>query len=445
MKFIQNNPSWDSTKIPKEDYKIKEELESLFVQCKGTEKKDWITYDEFEKIVKKISKKDDSGIKSILRRLHALGISLWYEDMKENNMLILNPEWICNGIYSIINWVHDHERYDITFDEFSDVFVSDKERYSIGNYNFLFELMEKYELAYKDEHNEKKLIIPHLLKEDCPSALPEMNAFESLSIRFTSDDVLPDHTISRFIVRKNGDIKKVNEEEMVWRYGVVLENKAGNIGLIEERKNSITVSVRGPDRTDYITMIRDSFIEIFETYRTDKPDVEYKLRLYGDNAATSEIREIWLEDETIREYLKNDRPYYDPKKNRDYPMKEPASEYGITVNVVVNVFIKKYHKQNIELQRGLNDLIHELRENGHQEEAADIEGLIKAVKEDNSLEDENDIKASGFMNKVKRFLKKVNDENSTLNKIVTGIRDGAEIVGEIAKAYNNTAKLLGLS
>ena len=157
------------------------------------------------------------------------------------------------------------------------------------------------------------------------------------------------------------------------------------------------------------------------------------------------IREIWLEDETIREYLENDRLYYDSKKNRDYPIKEPAGEYGITVNVVVNVFINEYHKQNIELQRALNDLIRELKKNGHQEEASDVKEIAEAVKEDNRLEDENDIKASGFLNKVKRFLNKVNDENSTLHKIVTGIKDGAEIVGEIAKAYSNTVKLLGLS
>ncbi len=490
LNFIQNHPSWDSTKIPKEDYQIKQELENLFSK-KGTEKKDWITYNDFEGIVKKISQKDDAGIKSILRRLNALGIGLWYENMKENNTLILNPEWVCNGIYSIVNWVNNHKRYAITIDEFSevfaskqeggqylnlfnsdefsDVFASEQERYPKEKFGFLFELMEIYELAYKDERSEvNRIIIPHLLREDCPSGLPNMNSYETLSIRFTSDDLLPENIISRFIVRNNEEIKRVDEEDMVWRYGVVLENEKGNTGLIEEIKNSITVSVKGPDKTEYITRIWDSLAAIFDTYKAVKPNIEYKLRLYGDNDETSKIRGIWLKDEKVKNYLKNDKPYYDDEANREYNMKELVRGFGIMVNNITvsegskidnlaigngnnqsvqNIVFNsaEYHNLNIELQGNLNDLIEVLKENGHQEEAADVEGIAKAVKEKNSLEDKDEIKASGIMNRVKRFLGKANDENSTLNKIVTGIKDGAEIVGEIVKAYNSTAKLLGLS
>ena len=42
----------------------------------------------------------------LLKDLHALGISLWYDSMEQYQTLILNPEWISEGVYKIINWVN---------------------------------------------------------------------------------------------------------------------------------------------------------------------------------------------------------------------------------------------------------------------------------------------------------------------------------------------------
>lgn len=65
--------------------------------------------------------------------------------------------------------------------------------------------MKYYEIAY--ESRDKNLIIPNLLPIDRPSTLPEFPDDKSLIVRYISEiELLPD-TISRFIVRHNGEIK----------------------------------------------------------------------------------------------------------------------------------------------------------------------------------------------------------------------------------------------
>jgi hypothetical protein len=344
------------------------------------------------------------------------------------------------------------------------VFDSELDRYPEEKHEFLFELMIKYELAYRDKHDEKRLIIPHLLQEDSPAVLPEMSPFETLSIRFTSDNVLPEHTISRFIVQNNEEIQRKDEKDVVWRYGVVLENKEGNIGLIEEKRNSIIVSVKGNKKTEYIQKIQKSLIAIFESYKTDMPDVEYQLMLHGTDKETSQLKTIWLKDKTIRNYLKNDRPYYDDEENSEYSIEKSAKEYGIEKerNIVKNTFngpveihghgafsegstfnITEYHDRNIELQGTLNNLIDMLKENKHQEEAAEIEGIVKAVDNISNLKEPNAIKKSGVMNRVKQFLEDLTDENSSLNKKLNQIKGGVKLIKNLVIAYNVIAPMFG--
>jgi len=50
-----------------------------------------------------------------LKDLHYLGVSLWYADMDEYETLVLNPEWISQGVYRIINWVSKGASQNVVF------------------------------------------------------------------------------------------------------------------------------------------------------------------------------------------------------------------------------------------------------------------------------------------------------------------------------------------
>ena len=216
--YIKNNPSWNQQIIPANYYTVKEELEKRFVRGEKQKGEEHITKKEFERIAKE-HKVDDTD--QLLKDLGALGVSLWYEDMKEFDTLVLNPEWISHGVYKIINWVSEEAKPSLTLDDFARVFKEDANRYPSDKHEFHFELMKRYELAYETAKG-KNLIIPHLLKEDRPKELPDFPVGESLMLRYKAEQPLPPNTISRFIVRHNQEIKKDKQEYLAWRYRVVL-------------------------------------------------------------------------------------------------------------------------------------------------------------------------------------------------------------------------------
>jgi len=80
--------------------------------------------------------------------------------MDEYETLVLNPEWISQGVYRIINWVSNAQTHTLTLGCFAKVFA-DNARYPADRHQFLFNLMKHYELAYETTGG-SRLVIPHL-------------------------------------------------------------------------------------------------------------------------------------------------------------------------------------------------------------------------------------------------------------------------------------------
>ena len=242
--YIKNNPSWNSLEIPANYFNVKKVLEQRF----ENKKDEYINIEEFKKIAQR---NGADNLERLLESLHALGICLRYKNMADFDTLVLNPEWISQGVYKIINWVHNQGKHSINICDFSTVFEDEAARYPEDKHPFLFKLMERFELAYETE-KKNCLIIPHLLHEDRPKILPDFPVGDSLMLRYKAELPLPPNTISRFIVRHNEEMKK-DSESLVWRYGVVLEDGNGSIALVRESKeHMITVSVKGAKRTVYL-------------------------------------------------------------------------------------------------------------------------------------------------------------------------------------------------
>ena len=127
--YIVNNPSWENQVIPKSYYKVKEELEKCFTNNKNEKAQEQITKEAFDVIAKKHEIEDSERL---LQDLHALGVSLWYKGMEKYNTLILNPEWISDGVYQIINRVHDHKTHEISLSDFKRVFAKEKDKKTLS-------------------------------------------------------------------------------------------------------------------------------------------------------------------------------------------------------------------------------------------------------------------------------------------------------------------------
>lgn len=264
---IYNNPSWNQQTIPKNYFRVKAELEQFFDKANQTQRKEHITKKEFEAIAQKHEVKNPQ---SLLEALHALGVSLWYQNMEQYDTLVLNPEWISHGVYQIINWANNQGKHELHLSEFTKIFKLNAQRYPKRHHKFLFELMKHFELAYETEQTDG-LIIPHLLNEDRPKELPNFPVGESLMLRYKTEQPLPPNTISRFIVRHHKEIKRDSRQSWVWRYGAVLTPEKSTLALVREYSQEISVSVKGQGKTNTISQLRDTLNDIFASYKSQVP------------------------------------------------------------------------------------------------------------------------------------------------------------------------------
>lgn len=324
-RYIINHPSWSNQRIPLSYYNVKERLETIFAENKNKNRREHITKKEFENIANQYA---ISNIDGLIKDLHALGISLCYKDMEGFDMLILNPEWISHGVYKIVNWAHNHRKYMLYISDFNNIFREEYVRYPSSKYDFFFMLMKYYELAYETEEI-KSLIIPQLLNEDRPSKLPEFPVGESLMLQYKVDQPLPLNTISRFIVRYNMIIKKENNNFLVWRYGVVLEDK-NTIALIREEDRSISVSVKGENKILFFSQLRSTLNMIFATYKSMRPDLQYSIKMFAEISEN-----IWLSERKILNYTKaNQFKYYDDESQTYINIPDVINLYNIPVNMI---------------------------------------------------------------------------------------------------------------
>ena len=457
--------------LPANWVKVKKKLERRFAENPEIE---YINISEFIQIAKNNGTNDPS---QLLKFLNNLGICFHYENMGDFDTLVLNPEWISHGIYSIINWVREQGGHSISITDFSDIFENNVIRYPEDKYQFLYDLMKRYELAYETEKRDC-LIIPHLLHEDRPDTLPDFSGSESLKFRYKAEQPLPPNSISRFIVRHNKEIKKEEKKFLVWRYGVVLEDGNGSIALVREWENErmITIWVKGKNKTAYQDKLKETlnyiFDDIFKSNESEKPELQYGIirsepipdkgeKLLPINLNVTRIKDdISLPADHIVTHVIKNIPFLDPITKQLIDLEPTAKAFNINVfnlytphfttyhgeNVTVDNSTQtfNFHNCNIDLQGNLKDLAGVLKRKGEIEDAEILEDAVEALSEVEQCKTPEEIKKKGIPNKLKRIAEDLGDKNSKLYKTVKGIKHGISIAQDIAKGYNDIAQWVGL-
>jgi len=284
---VKGNPTWNKQVITTQHHKIKNSLREHFNKTDSPH----ISRETFDDIAK-ICGVPGELIEGVLQDLHALGICLWYnsDDMQNNKNLVLNPDWITEGIYKIINIGRKVNRrrrkYSLTVKNGVRILQnSEKYTYSPDMVQFLFELMRVYELAYFRNEDYNLIYVPLILSVDEPHNLPNFfDAQDILTMSFDVEKFLPPDLISRLIVHRS-EYDEIYDEEFLWRKGAVLWHENDTFALIREIDRSIIVKVVGVKKTWYISALRESLQTIFDNYRGIRPDLKYKV-IYPEDKKT---------------------------------------------------------------------------------------------------------------------------------------------------------------
>ena len=238
--------------LPLPWFNIKEKLEDL--------DKDYIPYEQYESLCEAEGVKEEDKQRILIRLLNDLGIVLnFQDDPRLEDTHVLNPEWVTNGVYKILNdrnlIIEDRGILTISILKR----ILDKKRYPAHKHLFIIGMMRKFELCF-DIEADKQFLIPDIL----PKEEPYTGEWENTLAFEYHYPVLPGSIISRFIVRMNHYIHKTT----YWRSGVVLVHE-GNLALVkadrEDKMIKIRVKGKASTKRNLLTAIRSQFDCIHET------------------------------------------------------------------------------------------------------------------------------------------------------------------------------------
>ena len=336
---LRTNPTWCSQEMPAAAYRIKEELRDHF-EKKQT---DLIERDEFYKIAIRCNAVSDD-YDSILGDLHILGICFRYKFASASETVVLNTAWITDGIYKIIRWGDREDKHVLTLDDGAQIFRSaeDKKRYPEDRIKFLFELMCEYELAFfkeaKQPNDPKEVVVPLLLPADRPKEMPKSSTEESLIMHFGVQKVLPPNIVPRLVVKRHSDFEDI-PDSMRWRKGALLHYRRGKAeALVVEDARTVTVTVKGPDRTPYIAELRNTLRSIFRSYKGLSPDLFYKL-IVPDEPIQG--KPFFVKESTLKMYDQRGRPILNENTGEDVPTEPTMEAYRMKRTEVFICYARK--------------------------------------------------------------------------------------------------------
>ena len=276
-------------------FKVKSQLESM--------EENYISYEQYETFCKNENIYGYESQSTLLSFLNDLGIVVHFDDLVLKETNIINPRWLTEGVYNIINSRQLAENKGI-LKKSALKQIFEPQKYPERKHDYIIALMKKFELCYGID--DETVLIPDLLQVQ----EPHVDFGYETALKFIIHyDFLPRSVLPRFIVNMHRDIKN----QLQWRTGVVLEDKDFNSTAVvkaDHEAGSIYIYVNNGQKRDYFSAIlailrriNKSFEKLKTTELIPMPDapgitVDYK-------------HLIRLEEEGIEFYLpgESDKKY----------------------------------------------------------------------------------------------------------------------------------------
>jgi internalin A len=247
--------------FPASWFSIKDKLSNI--------KKNFLSFEEYRKQCARLGEKDNTAQSALAGYLHNLGIALNYkDDPRLQDTHVLNPHWVTNGIYKILNSENlEKKKGEIHLQDLRRIL--DARKYPSNMHRFIFDLMKKFELCFTFPDDDCHYLIPELLDKQQPEEAESFKPEECLNFQYHYP-VLPEGLLPRFIVRTHW----LSEGQFRWRTGVILQFE-GNRALVKADviDKKVFISIKGsPISTRrLLAIIRSDFERIHRDIRNLHP------------------------------------------------------------------------------------------------------------------------------------------------------------------------------
>jgi internalin A len=214
--------------------------------------------------------------------LHDLGVCLHFqEDPLLKHTLILTPAWATTAVYRVLDTPKVREGLGrFTREDLKETWTGEY----ADKVDELLQLMKRFKLCYEIPGLPDTYLAPHLLSTNQP-AYGWADA-ENLQLRYEYD-FMPKGILTRFIVEMH---RFVEQQTLVWRAGVVLNNGESRAEVIEyyrPQKGEIRIRASGIRKRDFLTVVGHELDKIHATYER----LNYK-KLIPCNCPTCQANQI---------------------------------------------------------------------------------------------------------------------------------------------------------
>ncbi len=252
------------TPFPKNWLAVKEHFSNM--------QADYIGAAEYQKVCveKGVNRQVSQDV--LLQFLHDLGVVINFRNLQYFDTQILNPLWLTNGVYRIINSSKVVENEGILREADFDAVINDpryqksdtSERqfsYPKDKLHYIVRVMEEFELCFMLEN--RSYVIPQLL----PVAAPDWQA-EGPMLQFVIHfpDFMPDSIFPRLMVKLHTFIQDAKR----WRTGMILHKpnvfKALARVRWDKEDQKIRIEACGEERRRFLSYIRETLKEIVEGF-----------------------------------------------------------------------------------------------------------------------------------------------------------------------------------
>jgi len=248
----------------------------------------FVSFDDYRQMCAQEGVKKAENQETLATILDCLGIALNYrDDPRLRDTSVLKPRWLVDGIYTILRWLQNHQTNgQMSLADFSKALKSKRE-YPPDMHRFLLALMEKFELCFPLDNEEKSYLVPGLLDENQPRELKKFTGETTQRIQLRYDDLRPLGLLPRFIVRSH----TLSERQPRWRRGVVLSRRSAQALVRGDHEGRVTdIFVIGDSAEDRVWLTEFILSEMrvlneklpVRTYVEDESGVWTELEILRD-------------------------------------------------------------------------------------------------------------------------------------------------------------------
>lgn len=250
--------------------------------------------------------------------LDKLGVVLHFPEIPALNALLVNPEWLTFGVYTIMfseaaagakGRLSTHDIFDILDNKKVEDRNGHPLKYPPDRCVFIIEAMEQFKVAFRPSHDRNKLIIPALLSKEQPPH--NFSFYDAWSFRLRCEGFLPRHVLPSLMADRHWDI--VAHE--LWQFGAHFKSnhdQAESFVQVDHHTRTLTIWVRGKDAQTYLGILREIVLRALKDMKHIKYFEEVELTPGmrvpdGDEPPESLLREpepVWVDYRQIINVLR---------------------------------------------------------------------------------------------------------------------------------------------